>query len=227
MKPTLPGLSRAPQTATSALRPARPHARLRPVTPDGLLGYFTACAAVAGSLVGLLFVAISIRYEQVLGASAPGANRAVAAAGFTALTNALLLSLFALMPGVNLGVPGAVLAAGSLWSTLRTHLGWTGRRDTSLRLFALSLLLYLFELVVAVVLIGRPGDAALVYNLGYFVFGALAAALTRSWQLLQPSREPGPGTVPDEPADEDPAAGRRAPGTASRREGGPGRGAAA
>ncbi|MGA8016262.1 MAG: hypothetical protein WCB85_10130 [Candidatus Dormiibacterota bacterium] len=156
------------------------------MTPPALTTFFTACAAVAGSLEGLLFVAISLRYDAILGPTAPSANRAVAAAAFTALTNALILSLWALVPGVNLGYPVVAVAIGSLWSTVRTHFTRSGRRDTSVRSFVVSLLIYLFELVVGAVLIARPTVTGLVYDLAYMEFGAFSAALARSWQLLQP-----------------------------------------
>ncbi len=156
------------------------------MTPAALTTFFTACAAVAGSLEGLLFVAISLRYDAILGPAAPSANRAVAAAAFTALTNALILSLWALVPGVNLGYPVVAVAFGSLWSTVRTHFTRSGRRDTSLRSFVVSILIYLFELVVGAVLIARPTVTGLVYDLAYLEFGAFGAALARSWQLLQP-----------------------------------------
>jgi len=160
------------------------------VTPAELTTFFAASAAVAGSLVGLLFVAISLRYEAVLGASAEGANRAVAAAAFTALTNGLVLSLWALVPHLDLGYPASALALGSIWSTLRTHLTGSARRDTSTRLFIGSLLLYLFELVIGAILIAQPGEGGWVYDLAYVVVGAFAAALARSWQLLQPPPQP-------------------------------------
>jgi hypothetical protein len=160
------------------------------VTPPELTGFFTACAAVAGSLVGLLFVAISLRYDAILGPRAEGRSRSVAGAAFTALTNALMLSLLALVPHLDIGYPVAALALGSLWSTFQTHLTRSGRRDTSMRLFLGSLAIYLFQLVDSCVLIARPDSAGLVYNLAYVLFGAFAAALARSWQLLQPSPAP-------------------------------------
>lgn len=95
---------------------------------------------MAGSLVGLLFVAISLRYEEILGASARESSRAEAAAAFTALTNALMLSLWAILPQTDVGYPAAVLALGSIWSTLCTHLTGSKRRPTARRLFVGSVL---------------------------------------------------------------------------------------
>jgi hypothetical protein len=69
------------------------------VRPAELTGFFAASAAVVSSLVGLLFVAISLRYEAVLGSDAQGTNRAVAAAALTPLANALIVPLWALIPG--------------------------------------------------------------------------------------------------------------------------------
>lgn len=165
------------------------------MTSTALVGFFTASAAVAGSLVGLLFVAISLRYEQILGATARGANRALAGAAFTALTNALLLSLWAILPRTDLGYPATALALGAIWSTLKTHYGGLARRDTSTRLFIGSLLLYVCELVVGFLLVLQPTNSDLVYDLAYVVFGAFGAALTRSWQLLQPEPNEASGGV--------------------------------
>jgi hypothetical protein len=39
------------------------------VVPDSFSGYFTAAASAAGALIGLLFVAISMRPEALLGAN--------------------------------------------------------------------------------------------------------------------------------------------------------------
>ena len=169
------------------------------MTYTALTGFFTACAAVAGSLIGLLFVAISLRYEQILGNTARRANRALAGAAFTALTSALLLSLWAILPHTDLGYPATALAAGAIWSTLKTHYGGLFRRDTSTRLFIGSLLLYLCELVVGLLLVVQPRNSDLVYDLAYVVFGAFGAALARSWQLLQPEPSGASGATSPSP----------------------------
>ena len=169
------------------------------MTYTALTGFFTACAAVAGSLIGLLFVAISLRYEQILGNTARRANRALEGAAFTALTNALLLSLWAILPRTDLGYPATALAVGAIWSTLKTHYGGLTRRDTSTRLFIGSLLLYVCELVVGFLLVLHPANSDLVYDLAYVVFGALGAALARSWQLLQPEPAGTSGAVSPRP----------------------------
>ncbi len=180
---------------------------------------------MAGSLIGLLFVAISLRYEQILGNTTRRANRALAGAAFTALTNALLLSLWAILPHTDLGYPATALAVGAIWSTLKTHYGGLTRRDTSTRLFIGSLLLYVCELVVGFLLILHPTNSDLVYDLAYVVFGAFGAALTRSWQLLQPEPTGTSGAVSPGPQDAGPgthlagvvaAAGRAVPPAMAR-----------
>ncbi len=139
------------------------------MTSTALIGFFTACAAVAGSLIGLLLVAISLRYEQILGKTARRANRALAGAAFTALTKALLLSLGAILPRTDLGNPATALAVGPVWSTLKTHYGGLTRRDTSARLFIGSLLLHVSELGVGLLLVLQPTNSDLVYDLDYVI----------------------------------------------------------
>jgi len=160
------------------------------MTPPDLTDYFTTCAAIAGSLTGLLFVAIALRYEVILGPSAPSTNAAVARSAFTALIDAMSISLWALVPGANLGFAGAVAGAVCLWSTLQTHMTATGRRATSTRLFAFSLALYAVQVVVSILLIAYPHSSEAARVLAYIVFGAFIAALRRSWQLIQHEGDP-------------------------------------
>jgi hypothetical protein len=159
------------------------------VVPSDLIGYFTASSAVAGSLIGLLFVSISLRYEAILGSSADFRNRAAAAAAFTSLVNALTISLWALVPDSRLGYPAVVSALVCLGFTVRLHARKFGRGTSSLASFLLSVAVYLAQLVDGSLLIARPHSARTVFILAYTLFGAYASALSRSWQLLQPGHE--------------------------------------
>jgi len=110
------------------------------MAPPDLTGSFTTCAAITGSLVGLLCVAIALRYEVIFGPSAPPSNTSVARSAFIALSNALTISLRALC----------------LCSTLRTHIAMTGRRAISMRPTVVSLGLYRVQLIACIVLIAQP-----------------------------------------------------------------------
>jgi hypothetical protein len=57
------------------------------VVPAEFTGYFTAAAAAAGVLIGLLFVAVSLRSETVFGNGASAAGRAQAGSAFISLSN--------------------------------------------------------------------------------------------------------------------------------------------
>jgi hypothetical protein len=155
------------------------------VVPNNLIGYFTTSAAVAGSLIGLLFVSISMRYEAILGKSAHFDSRAAAASSFTGLFNALTISLWALIPDGNLGYAALVSAAICLMNTLKLH-GGKLKRGGSLRLFVLSTAVYLAQGVNGAFLIARPHSSTGADILAYTLFGAFASSLSRAWELLQP-----------------------------------------
>ena len=95
------------------------------VTGD-FIGYFAAAGTAAGTLIGLLFVAVSLRPDSVLGAGAPPAAQAVAGSAFIALVNSFFVSLVAVIPHTSLGYVAAVMAVASLWYTLRLHRGPAG-----------------------------------------------------------------------------------------------------
>jgi hypothetical protein len=72
-------------------------------------GFFATSAEVAGALIGLLFVAISVSPERVLGPDASEIHSMRAAATLTAFTNALAVGLFGLVPGFGVGVTAIVV----------------------------------------------------------------------------------------------------------------------
>jgi len=154
------------------------------VVPGAFVDYFAAAAAAAGTLIGLLFVAVSLRPEAVLGHAAPPRVRAVAASAFTALVNSFFVSLIALIPGTSLGYTAATMALLSSYQTMRLHLGLT-RRTAALLQLVLALAAYTGQLVVGVALAIKPHQTGLVYDVAYLLIASFAVALGRAWSLMQ------------------------------------------
>lgn len=150
---------------------------------------FLASAGVAGALIGLLFVAISVAPHRVTGEAAEHANRIRASAALTAFTNALTISLFALIPTVGLGVTTAIVGgagllfvASSLLSVLRL------RRSTSVALRDVSFLAGLFAVFVieayeGVRLAGdRPTDP--LSTIAILMIVCFLIGISRAWELI-------------------------------------------
>ena len=68
-------------------------------------------SGVAGALTGLLFVSLSIAPERLTGEHASAEQQSIAATAFTALVDALWISLFALRPGNDIPTASLVLGA--------------------------------------------------------------------------------------------------------------------
>jgi hypothetical protein len=155
------------------------------VVPHDLETYFSVTVALSGTLIGLLFVSITLRSEEIFGRAR---QRATATSAFISLVDALVISLWALLPAVNLGYPAAIAGATGLVVTFRTHVGPQGRRETSTALFAFSVIGQSAQVVVAILLVVRPHDRGLVEGLTYAVLYAVTVGLLRAWQLLVPDR---------------------------------------
>ncbi len=67
--------------------------------------FFLGSAGVAGALTGLLFVSLSIAPGRLTGEHASVEQQSIAATAFTALVDALWISLFGLRPGNNIPPP--------------------------------------------------------------------------------------------------------------------------
>ena len=79
--------------------------------------FFVGSTTVAGALAGLLFVALSVAPERLMGEGSTE-QQAIAATAFTALLDALWISLVGLRPGNALPSANLVLGLLGLTSTV-------------------------------------------------------------------------------------------------------------
>lgn len=108
----------------------------RPVVPAEFTRYFEAAAAAAGVLIGLLFVAVSLRPETVLsdGALLRGGHRRAR----RSLADCVLVSLVALIPQAGHGVVAIPCPSSACWP--RTPARTAARQELHIVMLVLSLL---------------------------------------------------------------------------------------
>jgi hypothetical protein len=161
------------------------------VVPESIHDFFVASGSAAGALIGLLFVAISVASERLAQAEAGAQHyRIRAAASITAFTNALAVSLFALIPVHKIGPTSSVVAvaglsfvAAALLSLIRLRqLRWDTMRDA---LFLIGLAVtFVFQLIEGVDVIFRPGNSGAVDTIAILVVVCFLLGIGSAWELI-------------------------------------------
>ena len=161
------------------------------MVPPDIHDLFLAAASVAGALIGLLFVAISVAADRLARDEAgTQVHRIRASAALTAFTNALAVSLFALVPGHKIGPTSVAVAAlglafigGALLSMVRLrHMHWTTARDA---LFLIGLAVtFVIQLDQGVELIITPRNPGAVSTIAILVIVCFLIGIARSWELV-------------------------------------------
>ena len=161
------------------------------VVPESIRDFFVASGSAAGALIGLLFVVLSVVSERIARAKAGAQlHRARASAALTAFTNALVVSLFALIPGHKIGpaaagvaVLGLMFVVAVLLSLIRLRqMRWDTLRD-ALFLVVLAATLVI-QLIEGAAVIAQPGDSSGVNTIAVLVIVCFLIGIARSWELI-------------------------------------------
>jgi hypothetical protein len=159
------------------------------MVPSTYHTFFGGCAGVAGTLIGLLFVAISVSPHKHVGSRAPLEFQVQAGVAITTLMNALIVALVALLPGQNLGTATVILAAVGLSVTtglivLSLH-HWPGRRDLwGLVIIPVLGVLYALQLRSGIDLLQHPSNPGPVHFQALLVIIFFIVAIGRAWQMI-------------------------------------------
>jgi hypothetical protein len=159
------------------------------MVPEALNNFFLASAGIGATLVGLIFVAVSIAPEDIVQANAPIERQAMAASSFTALLNAFFISFGALIPG-NIGLVTLIMSALGLttssllaWNLLKERERWqnVGRR---VFLILVSIIIYGYELYYVILIFKEHNNVGNIYTLAGLLLVVYGIGLTRAWELL-------------------------------------------
>ncbi len=148
--------------------------------------FFGGAATVAGALIGLLFVALSLSPERLRDAGSIE-HQAIAATAFTALVDALFISLIGLQPGSGLQYGAVILGALGLSSTVGLTLRlWRNRHLAHLSnrwpfFLVVIMAVYAAQLVTGLLPETPAGAADRTATFVYVMFGV---GIARAWQLL-------------------------------------------
>lgn len=166
--------------------------------PATYQAFFATSAGAGATLVGLLFVAISIAPERIFGTSAVFERQLAASTAFTALLNAFFISLCALIPGTNISVVTLVMGALGMINSLvmvvnlvRLRLLKQTPLESTVRAMPLVLggpIIYGFELQAALTLNGASRGTSAVNEVTYLLIVVYGFAIIRAWEVLGANR---------------------------------------
>jgi hypothetical protein len=161
------------------------------VVPAEIHDFFLAGGGVAGALIGLLFVAISVSAPRLARQGHDAQlHRVRASAALTAFINALVISLFALVPGQKIGLAAVIVGAlglgfvaAALLSLWRVrHVRWSTARDA---LFLLGLVaVFVVQVITGVQIIAQPAGAGNLNTIAILVIVCFLIGIARAWELI-------------------------------------------
>ena len=150
---------------------------------------FVVIATSAATLIGLLFVAVSVSKGRSQ-AHPPLVREFRAAAALLAFTNPFAVSMFGLVPGTNIGYPAAIIGvigvmfvAAGVRATISLPARLGHRRPQATLILAL-LVLFSLQILFGVDLILRPYGVGALADVGYVLVASLLIGIGRAWELV-------------------------------------------
>jgi len=150
---------------------------------------FIVIATSSATLIGLLFVAMSVSKGRTQ--AHPQVIREFrAAASLLAFTNAFAVALFGLVPGNNIGYPAAIVGIiGVLFTAagVRTTLSLPSQqqhRRPQLALVVALLLVFGFQIVDGIELIIHSHHGGALATIGDVLIASLLIGIGRAWELV-------------------------------------------
>jgi len=155
-----------------------------------LQGFFQAAAGVAGTLIGLVFVALSVSRERLAEDAETQVHRVRGAAAFIAFLNALIVSLAALVSGdeqgwwaLSIAVIGFVFVlASGLALVLDRGVHW---RDLPHLMYLLVLaVVFVVQFVSALQLVSDGSGDSVQRTFAVLVMVSFIVGVSRAWELV-------------------------------------------
>jgi hypothetical protein len=161
------------------------------MVPENLHDFFVTTGGVSGALIGLLFVAISVSAERLAREGAQSQpHRIRASAALTAFTNALTISLFALLPGEKIGWTSITVSVLGIGFIAATVLSLFRLRQVSMKtardlLFLVGLIaIFGIQLAEGWSVTLNPADSSGVDTIAFEVVLCFLLGIARSWELI-------------------------------------------
>lgn len=158
------------------------------IQPD-FQNFFLAIAGASAALIGLLFVAVSVAPEQVVGPRALALHQVRARMALSSFASTLVLSLIALMPHAHIGWPATIIGtagvlffATSIRSLHSIPGGHTQRHALVLLVIFLLAMLVLMSAGIRSIL--DPHHSGPVSIAGIAAIALLVLGIDRSWELV-------------------------------------------
>ncbi len=153
------------------------------MVPSEFDAYLATTATAAAALIGLLFVAVSVRDETIFGPNAMPGGEALAITAFAGLVNSFVVSMFGLIPKINIGEPAVIMAVISIASIIRLQRRLHTSRNLAVQ--SITLVAYVSQLGFGVLFLVDPHDSDQLINLCIIILVTLIVSLQRAWSLLR------------------------------------------